>query len=136
MGRKLERNILRLGGTWNLINGLITVLGYSSWLKVEGISALTAGQLENTQVGSSLIDSVYMVAVGYGFIQIIIGIINYIVVKNMRNNQIQKSFTIWIFTLMSISIISADIVGILLYVVLAVLYQARNKTIRLKSQYQ
>lgn len=135
MNRNLERNILRLGGTWNMINGLITVLGYSSWLKVEGISALTAGQTQNMEIGSSLIDSVYMIAVGYGFIQLVIGITNYIIVKNMRNNQIQKSFMIWLFALMGISIISADIVGTLIYVVLVIIYQARNKAIRLKSQY-
>lgn len=135
MKRHLERNLLRLGGTWNLINGLITVLGFSSQLKIDGISYLTNSSIDGLEVSGSLIDSVYMIAVGYGLIQIIIGIVNYIVVRNMKNNQIQKGFIIWLGAIMSVSIVTADIMGTLLYVVLFVLYQSRNKAIRLSKQY-
>lgn len=131
MKRNLERNILRLGGTWNLINGLITILGYGTWLKSEGISLISMGSELETRTGGAILDSAYIIAVVYGLLQIIIGITNYIIVKNVRNNQIQKSVVIWLATLMTLSLVTMDVVGSLIYVVLFVIYQARNKAIRI-----
>lgn len=133
MKRKLERKIFTFAGLWNLINGLITVLTYSSWLKIEGISAISNIEPEQLRMTGSLIDSVYMVTVGYGILQIIIGIINFITVRNIRNNSIQIGFIIWIISMCAISIITLDIIGSLLYIVLLVIYQARNKAIKINS---
>ncbi|WP_373782095.1 hypothetical protein [Jeotgalibaca porci] len=131
MKRNLERNILRIGGTWNLVNGLITILFYGTWLKKEGISLLFSSTSLELRTGGSLLDSVYIVAIGYGLLQIIIGIVNYIIVRNMRNNRIQQSFIIWISALLILSLVSADIMGIIIYLVLLIIYQARNKAIKL-----
>lgn len=133
MERKLERNILKLAGVWNIINGLITVLAYSSWLKVGGIAEMTLMQSGQAQISGSILDSVYMVTVGYGFLQIIIGVINFIVVRSMRNNAIQVGFIVWIVSLALISLTTLDVIGTLVYTVLFVIYQARNKAIKISS---
>lgn len=133
MERKLERNILKLAGVWNIINGLITVLAYSSWLKVGGIAEITTMQSGQAQISGSILDSVYMVTVGYGFLQIIIGVINFIVVRSMRNNAIQVGFIVWIVSLALISLTTLDVIGTLVYTVLFVIYQARNKAIKISS---
>ena len=82
----------------------------------------------------SLIDSVYTIAVGYGILQLIIGVFNLIIVRRMRNNQIQKRVVLWLGGLLLFSVATLDVIGIIIYSVLFVIYQSRNKAIRLANQ--
>nr|WP_319214944.1 hypothetical protein [uncultured Trichococcus sp.] len=134
MNRTLERNLLRGGAIWNLINGMVTILGYATWIKTSGIGALSSGLSSDINFDGSLIDSVYTIAVGYGILQLIIGVFNIIVVRRLRNNQIQKRVVVWLGGLLLFSISTLDVIGIIIYSVLFVIYQSRNKAIRLANQ--
>ncbi|MDB6354562.1 hypothetical protein PH235_13480 [Trichococcus sp. K1Tr] len=134
MKRTLERNLLRGGAIWNLINGVVTILGYATWIKTSGIGALSSGMSSDINFDGSLIDSVYTIAVGYGILQLIIGVFNIIIVRRLRNNQIQKRVVVWLGGLLLFSISTMDIIGIIIYSVLFVIYQSRNKAIRLANQ--
>jgi hypothetical protein len=134
MKRTLERNLLRGGAIWNLINGMVTILGYATWIKTSGIGALSSGMSSDINFDGSLIDSVYTIAVGYGILQLIIGVFNIIVVRRLRNNQIQKRVVVWLGGLLLFSISTLDVIGIIIYSVLFVIYQSRNKAIRLANQ--
>jgi hypothetical protein len=134
MKRTLERNLLRGGAIWNLINGVVTILGYATWIKTSGIGALSSGMSSDINFDGSLIDSVYTIAVGYGILQLIIGVFNIIIVRRMRNNQIQKRVVVWLGGLLLFSISTLDVIGIIIYSVLFVIYQSRNKAIRLANQ--
>ena len=133
MERKLERNILKLASVWNIINGLITVLAYGNWLKAEGVSEMMVMEANQVQMTGTLLDSVYMITVSYGLLQIIIGLVNFIVVRNIRNNAIQMGFIVWFVSLALISLTTLDVFGTLFYVVLIVIYQARNKAIKISN---
>ena len=134
MKRTLERNLLRGGAIWNLINGTVTILGYATWIKTSGIGALYSGMSADINFDGSLIDSVYTIAVGYGILQLIIGVFNLIIVRRMRNNQIQKRVVLWLGGLLLFSVATLDVIGIIIYSVLFVIYQSRNKAIRLANQ--
>jgi len=134
MKRTLERNLLRGGAIWNLINGMVTILGYATWIKTSGIGALSSGMSADINFDGSLIDSVYTIAVGYGILQLIIGVFNLIIVRRMRNNQIQKRVVFWLGGLLIFSVVTLDVIGIIIYSVLFVIYQSRNKAIRLANQ--
>nr|WP_321292828.1 hypothetical protein [uncultured Trichococcus sp.] len=134
MNRTLERNLLRGGAIWNLINGMVTILGYATWIKTSGIGALSSGMSSDINFDGSLIDSVYTIAVGYGILQLIIGVFNIIIVRRLRNNQIQKRVVVWLGGLLLFSIGTLDVIGIIIYSVLFVIYQSRNKAIRLANQ--
>lgn len=134
MKRTLERNLLRGGAIWNLINGKVTILGYATWIKTSGIGALSSGMSADINFDGSLIDSVYTIAVGYGILQLIIGVFNLIIVRRMRNNQIQKRVVLWLGGLLLFSVATLDVIGIIIYSVLFVIYQSRNKAIRLANQ--
>lgn len=134
MNRTLERNLLRGGAIWNLINGMVTILGYATWIKTSGIGALSSGLSTDINFDGSLIDSVYTIAVGYGILQLIIGVFNIIVVRRLRNNKIQKRVVVWLGGLLLFSISTLDVIGIIIYSVLFVIYQSRNKAIRLANQ--
>ena len=134
MKRTLERNLLRGGAIWNLINGMVTILGYATWIKTSGIGALSSGMSSDINFDGSLIDSVYTIAVGYGILQLIIGVFNIIIVRRLRNNQIQKRVVVWLVGLLLFSISTMDVIGIIIYSVLFVIYQSRNKAIRLANQ--
>jgi len=134
MKRTLERNLLRGGAIWNLINGMVTILGYATWIKTSGIGALSSGMSSDINFDGSLIDSVYTIAVGYGILQLIIGVFNIIIVRRLRNNQIQKRVVVWLGGLLLFSISTLDVIGIIIYSVLFVIYQSRNKAIRLANQ--
>ena len=130
----MERNLLRGGAIWNLINGTVTILGYATWIKTPGIGALSSGMSADINFDGSLIDSVYTIAVGYGILQLIIGVFNLIIVRRMRNNQIQKRVVLWLGGLLLFSVATLDVIGIIIYSVLFVIYQSRNKAIRLANQ--
>lgn len=134
MKRTLERNLLRGGAIWNLINGMVTILGYATWIKTSGIGALSSGLSSDINFDGSLIDSVYTIAVGYGILQLIIGVFNIIIVRRLRNNQIQKRVVVWLGGLLLFSVATLDVIGIIIYSVLFVIYQSRNKAIRLANQ--
>jgi hypothetical protein len=134
MKRTLERNLLRGGAVWNLINGMVTILGYATWIKTSGIGALSSGMSSDINFDGSLIDSVYTIAVGYGILQLIIGVFNIIIVRRLRNNLIQKRVVVWLGGLLLFSISTLDVIGIIIYSVLFVIYQSRNKAIRLANQ--
>ena len=134
MKRTLERNLLRGGAIWNLINRTVTILGYATWIKTSGIGALSSGMSADINFDGSLIDSVYTIAVGYGILQLIIGVFNLIIVRRMRNNQIQKRVVLWLGGLLLFSVATLDVIGIIIYSVLFVIYQSRNKAIRLANQ--
>ena len=134
MKRTLERNLLRGGAIWNLINWTVTILGYATWIKTSGIGALSSGMSADINFDGSLIDSVYTIAVGYGILQLIIGVFNLIIVRRMRNNQIQKRVVLWLGGLLLFSVATLDVIGIIIYSVLFVIYQSRNKAIRLANQ--
>lgn len=134
MKRTLERNLLRGGAIWNLINGMVTILGYATWIKTSGIGALSSGLSSDINFDGSLIDSVYTIAVGYGILQLIIGVFNLIIVRRLRNNQIQKRVVVWLGGLLLFSVATLDVIGIIIYSVLFVIYQSRNKAIRLANQ--
>ncbi|OUL07805.1 hypothetical protein B0533_12530 [Sedimentibacter sp. SX930] len=134
MKRTLERNLLRGGAIWNLINGMVTILGYATWIKTSGIGALSSGMSSDINFDGSLIDSVYTIAVGYGILQLIIGVFNIIIVRRLRNNQIQKRVVVWLVGLLLFSISTMDVIGIIIYSVLFVIYQSRNKAILLANQ--
>ena len=134
MKRTLERNLLRGGAIWNLINGMVTILGYATWIKTSGIGALSSGMSSDINFDGSLIDSVYTIAVGYGILQLIIGVFNILIVRRLRNNQIQKRVVVWLVGLLLFSISTMDVIGIIIYSVLFVIYQSRNKAIRLANQ--
>lgn len=134
MKRTLERNLLRGGAIWNIINGMVTILGYATWIKTSGIGALSSGLSSDINFDGSLIDSVYTIAVGYGIFQLIIGVFNLIIVRRLRNNQIQKRVVVWLGGLLLFSVATLDVIGIIIYSVLFVIYQSRNKAIRLANQ--
>ncbi len=134
MKRTLERNLLRGGAVWNLINGMVTILGYATWIKTSGIGALSSGLSADINFDGSLIDSVYTIAVGYGILQLIIGVFNLIIVRRLRNNHIQKRVVMWLGGLLLFSVATLDVIGIIIYSVLFVIYQSRNKAIRLANQ--
>ena len=52
----------------------------------------------------------------------------------MRNNQIQKRVVLWLGGLLLFSVATLDVIGIIIYSVLFVIYQSRNKAIRLANQ--
>ncbi|WP_041556066.1 hypothetical protein [Carnobacterium sp. 17-4] len=131
MKRNIERKLFLIGSIWNIINAFITVFGYSMWVRSEGISHLRTIPTNELEVNGNLVDSLFTVSVTYGLLLFVIGFINFFIIKTIEDGKIQKKIIIWSGILVMFSLITLDVISLLSYLMMFVVYQSKNKAIRL-----
>lgn len=133
MNRKLERILLFVGSTWNLVTSLLTMFSYNTWFNREG-----AQQLENTDagtmiLGTHLIDNISKVILTFGLFMFVGSIVNFLIAIKIKDNKIQYNIMIWIAIWGIVQLISMDILGFIIYMVAFVIYLAKNKAIKISK---
>jgi hypothetical protein len=132
MSRGLERKLLIAGSIWNLVTALITIFGYSTWFKKEGIQGLQGAEPAAMAVGTTMIDSVSKVIVTFGLFIFVGAIVNFLVARNLRDDEIQKKMVLWIACWGIIQLLAMDVVGFVIYMIAFVIYMAKNKAVKLQ----
>lgn len=130
MIRKAEKRLLMIAAIWNIICAGLTIFGYSSWFRQEGLAAFEL-QKEYSYLSTSVLDSLVKVVMIYGLLILAIGIINLYVSRFLENQLIDRRVMIWLGVCTVISFLSFDVVGIFLYLVTFVVYAARNKALKI-----
>ncbi|MCM3513286.1 MULTISPECIES: hypothetical protein [Carnobacterium] len=131
MKRNIERKLFLAGSIWNIINAFITVFAYSMWVRSEGISYLRTIPTNVVEVNGNLVDSLFTVSVTYGLLLFVIGFINFFIIKKIEDGKIQKKIILWTGALIFLSLLTLDIISLLCYLIMFVVYQSKNKAIRL-----
>jgi uncharacterized membrane protein YvlD (DUF360 family) len=133
MSRGLERKLLIAGSIWNMFTALVTIFGYSTWFKNTGVQALQNTSVDTMLVGTTMIDSVSKVILTFGLFIFVGAIVNFLIARNLKDNEIQYKTLIWIACWGILQLFALDIVGFVLFLVLFVIYFAKNKAIKLSQ---
>ncbi|WP_299093984.1 hypothetical protein [uncultured Metabacillus sp.] len=134
MNRKLERRFIRIGAIWQIVSGLLTIFVYASFIKKEGLNSSynTIAQLEAAQ---SVFGSLYMFSVSFGMIFVILGILNLVLAKSLKDDQAEMKKPVWFIILGVASYFVMDILGSILFLSAGVLALAKNKSIAKLGNY-
>ncbi|GLO65433.1 MULTISPECIES: hypothetical protein [Oceanobacillus] len=133
MRRKAERRLLFVGATWNLITSLLTIFSYNTWFQAQGKVALEGAEAESLVMGASMLDNISKVIMTFGLFVFVGAIINFLIAVKLKDNTIQKTFLIWIGVWTAIQLASMDILGFVIYLLVFIIYIAKNKAIRLSA---
>ncbi|TDL63407.1 hypothetical protein E2R56_27130 [Rhodococcus qingshengii] len=128
MNRKLERKLIYIGAIWEIITGLLTIIFYASFIKKEGmgVKETSFAKIEAIQ---SLFGSLYMFSVSFGMLFIALGLINFLVAKNLKDNEVTVKVPIWLFIIGLASYFMMDILSSLMFLSGGILALAKNKSI-------
>ena len=112
--RKVEKKLLVIASSWNLVMAVITIIGYSGWFRDQGTTILNTNNQTN-YFTTSLLDSVVRVAMLYGLFIFTVGIIGIYMSRQMDHHLIDQKIIRWLIFCLIISVVSLDVIGILLY---------------------
>ncbi|MBO0488168.1 DUF4064 domain-containing protein [Vagococcus fluvialis] len=129
--RTTEKRLLIAVGVWNIITSVLTIFGYSSWFKNEGVKIFEANN-QLTYLNTSMLDSLVSIILVFGLLIFLIGVINIYMSKKVSGIKNYWKMNVWLIICLIIHFVSFDIVGILLYLVTFVIYIARTKAFKVK----
>lgn len=134
MSRKIERILLFVGSTWNLITSLLTIFSYNTWFNKEGVQQLENVDTETLILGTHLVENVSKVILTFGLFIFVGSIVNYLIAIKMKDNMIQRRIMIWIAFWGGVQLVSMDILGFIIFMVVFILYLAKNKAIKITQR--
>ena len=134
MNRKLERRLIMIGSIWQIVSGLLTIFVYASFIKNEGLHS-TYPTIAKLEAAQSIFGSLYMFAVTFGMLFVILGILNFVLAKSLKDDQAEVKKPIWFILLGLASYFVMDILGSLMFLSAGLLALAKNKSISKLGNY-
>lgn len=131
MKRSIERNLLFVGSTWNLITSLLTIFSYNTQFNKEGARLLEKANTGTQIIGTNLMGNISKVILGFGLFILLGSIINFFIAIKIKDNMIQYNFMIWILIWAFIQLVTMDIIGFIIFMIAFIIYLAKNKAIKL-----
>ncbi|MHC5248899.1 hypothetical protein [Enterococcus sp. LJL90] len=132
MKRKAERNLSKAAAVWDVLVGLVTMFGYYPWFEEQGIGVFQSND-NYDYLNSSLVVMFSKVVLIVALATILMGIVSWIVAKDMKDNQIEKGRMRWLIACSIIHLVIYDVVGILFYLLASLLYISKNKALKMKK---
>lgn len=135
MNRKLERRLVMAGSVWQIVSGLLTIFVFATYIKNEGLNSNydTFAKLEAAQ---SIFGSMYMFSVSFGLLFVILGIVNMVMAKSLKDDQTEVKKPIWFILVGIASYLLMDLLSSLLFLSAGVLALAKNKPISKLVNYE
>ncbi|WP_180349952.1 hypothetical protein [Bacillus sp. D386] len=128
MNRKLERRLVMVGSIWQIVSGLLTIFVYASYIKNEGLNS-DYNTLAKLEAAQSIFGSLYMFSVSFGMLFVISGIVNFVMAKLLKDNQLEVKKPIWFILIGVTSYLVMDLLGSLMFLSAGILALAKNKSI-------
>lgn len=135
MNRKLERRLAFIGSIWQVVSGLLTIFVYASFIKHEGLNS-TAPTLAKLEATESIFGSLYMFSVSFGMLFVVLGIINFVLAKTLKDDKAEVKKPIWFIVLGLASYLVMDIIGSLMFLSAGILSLAKNRSITKLAKYE
>lgn len=135
MNRKLERRLIMVGSAWQIVSGLLTIFVYASYIKNEGLNS-SYNTLAKLEAAQSIFGSLYMFTVSFGMLFVILGIVNFVLAKSLKDDQAEVKKPIWFILLGGASYLVMDLLGSLMFLSAGILALAKNKSISKMVNYQ
>lgn len=129
MNRKLERNLIKGMGIWQIIDGLITIIIYGFYFQKIIPNGLQINEKFSNTYGSSL----FILTCSFGTLLIGLGLINVMIShKYIKDDVVIKKNAYFIFTQSIFSYFVVDYISLVLSITSVVLLLAKNKSIKIK----
>ncbi|MBD8068663.1 hypothetical protein [Bacillus sp. PS06] len=135
MNRKLERRLIMIGSIWQITTGLLTIFVYASYIKSEGLKD-SYTSFVNLEAAESIFGSLYMFSVSFGMLFVILGILNFVLARTLKDDQTEVKKPIWFISLGLASYFVMDILASILFLSAGILALAKNKSIAKLTNYQ
>lgn len=135
MNRKLEKNLIMVASLWQIVSGLLTIFVYASLIKNEGLNT-SYNTLAKIEAAQSIFGSLYMFSVSFGMLFVLLGILNLVLAKTLKNDQPEVKKPTWFIFLGILSYLVMDILGAFLFLSGGILAIAKNKSISKLVNYQ
>ena len=135
MNRKLERRLIMVGSIWQIVSGLLTIFVYASFIKSEGLNS-SYNTLASLEAAQSIFGSLYMFSISFGMLFIILGILNFVLAKTLKDDQAEVKKPIWFILLGFASYLVMDLIGSLMFLSAGILTLSKNKSISRIVNYQ
>ena len=131
MNRRLERRLVKIAGVWQIIDGLITILVYGTYKKVEGANLIEHTSFAYMKAIESVVGSIYIFIGIFGAVLIGLGLFNLVCVKKyIKDDQVHVKVAIWLLVCGAISYIVMDIINVVLCLSAGLIILAKNKSIK------
>ncbi|MCE4047565.1 MULTISPECIES: hypothetical protein [Bacillaceae] len=131
MNRRLERNLVRIAGIWQIIDGLFTILVYGTLKKVEGANLIENTSFAYMKALESVVGSIYIFIAIFGSILIGVGMFNLVCAKKyIKDDQVHVKVAVWFLVCGAMSYIIMDIISVVLYMSAGMILLAKNKSIK------
>lgn len=131
MSRRLERNLVRIVGVWQIIDGLITILVYGTLKKVGGANLIENTSFAYMKAMESIVGSIYIFIGIFGAALIGLGMFNLVCAKKyIKDDQVHVKVALWLLICGAFSYIIMDIVSVILCMSAGLIILAKNKSIK------
>jgi uncharacterized membrane protein HdeD (DUF308 family) len=123
-----------IGSIWQIVSGLLTIFVYASFIKNKGLHS-TYPTIAKLEAAQSIFGSLYMFAVTFGMLFLILGILNFVLAKSLKDDKAEVKKPIWFLLLGLASYFVMDILGSLMFLSAGLLALAKNKSISKLGNY-
>ncbi|KAF1295124.1 hypothetical protein BAU15_05060 [Enterococcus sp. JM4C] len=127
MNRKNERILVRIGATWNIINGVITLFFYSPWIRNSALMGMT----EQNKGSNFLSENLNTFVMTYGLLFILLGVLNLYLSWRIIDNEVSVKIPAWFVVVGLLSYLVTDAISAIVYIIAGFLCLAKNKAIKL-----
>lgn len=127
MSRKIERRLVTILGTWQIIDGLITIFYYGlykyGW-QVNNVSGVD-------QLSQTIYSNLFTVSNTFGILLIALGLSNLVLSSRyLKDNQIHLKIGIYLLVQVAFSYLVFDLISVVLGISAAVILLSKNKSIK------
>jgi uncharacterized membrane protein len=131
MSRKFERRLMWALGLWQIIDGVITILAYGTYIKLTGAKGGNALNFANAKALNAIFGSMYMFVVLFGVALIGLGLLSVYFAKcAMQDNRVLRGVIVYLFVVGIAAYFCMDILSVGLAILAGVLALSKNKAIR------
>ena len=109
------------------------MFSYNTWFHKEGTHQLGSVDINTMIVGTHLLDNISKVILTFGLFMFVGSIINFLISIKMKDDIIQNKILIWIGFWGLVQLLSMDIIGFIIFMVVFIIYLAKNKAIKLSG---
>lgn len=127
MSRNLERKLIMILGTWQIIDGLITIFFYGLYKYGWKVSDLSS----SSDVSEVIYSNLFTVTTTFGILLISLGLVNILIShKYLKDNQISQKIGIFLIIQVIFAYMIFDIISVVLGISAAIILLSKNKSIK------
>lgn len=134
MERKRERQLIRIMGIWQILDGVLTI-GIYGFYQQQIFSGMVESNLAQLDAIDALFGNVFLFVCTFGTLLIGLGLANLVISQRyVKDNQVNIKIGVYLLVQGLFSYLILDIISLALGMTAGIILLARNKGIKLNLQ--